>query len=50
LSIDGYGVDFHSFLDEIALVLRRARLCGMAPVSVRYISCDDAIFVHLCVI
>ncbi|MGD8990071.1 MAG: hypothetical protein PVI00_01325 [Desulfobacterales bacterium] len=46
MSIEGYGVEFHSFLDEIALMLQRARLCGKAPISGRYFSCDHAIFAH----
>ena len=48
MSIDGYGVDFHSFLDEIALMLQPARLCGMALVLIWYTGCDHTIFAHLC--
>ena len=47
MSIDGYGAEFHSFLDGMALMLRRARLCEMAPLLIRHISSDDAIFAHL---
>ena len=48
MSIDGYGVEFHSFLDEIALMLQPARLCGMALVLIWYTGCDHTIFAHLC--
>jgi hypothetical protein len=47
LSIDGYGTEFNPFLDRMALMLRRARLCEMAPLLIRHISSDDAAFAHL---
>jgi hypothetical protein len=48
LSIDGYSADFHSFFNGIVLLQRRARLCEMALVLIRFISFDDAIVAHLC--
>jgi len=44
LSIDGYGAEFHLFLNGIALPQRRARLYDNALVLIRLIGCDAAIF------
>lgn len=44
MSIDGYGAEFHLFLNRIALPQRRARLYDNALVLIRLIGCDEAIF------